>query len=490
VSRKKDMEGAGRSDSARSFLKLERLIRDPVIRETASALNGIEAYLVGGSLRNLALSVPVVPDYDFAVKGDTRALAERIAERLGGTPFALDVEAGAYRVAAKRDGKALTLDLTPLKGSIEEDLSKRDFTVNAMAVELSSLLSASGPLIDPLGGIDDAGAMLLRMASSSAFDEDPLRMLRAIRLSRQYGLEITPETFEAIKEKAGIIIRVSAERVRDEIRELFIARGTAEAIETLYSTGLVDAIMPEIQGWADVNGYDLRAHSLAVLRESEKLLSDLSEETFPGFSERLKGYFAGEDGQLPRNCLFKLAAFFHDFGKPYAMSRVEGRLRFIGHDTKGSLLVKELMLRMRFSKRTANEVSFLVRNHHRVFMLATLKEPSFRAKGHFFRASGDDGGIMLLALALADARATRGGEDPELYSLALEMLSFYYGTYTRKKPSPILTGREIMDTFGVGEGPAVGEIINEINAGVESGLIKNRKEALRHIREWLKKKGA
>ena len=490
MSRKKDIEGAGRSDSARSFLELERLIQDPVIREAFCALRGTEAYLVGGALRNLALSVPAVPDYDFAVKGDTRSLAAKIAERLGGTPFALDEEAGAYRVAAKRDGGALTVDLTPLKGSVDEDLSHRDFTVNAMAVELSSLMSGGGPLIDPLGGLDDARSMVLRAVSPSAFDDDPLRMLRALRLSRQYGLEITPDTLQDIKEKAGLMAGVSPERIRDEIRELFIAKGTAEAIETLYSTGLVDSVMPEIKGWAEVNGYDLKAHSLAVLRESEKLLSGLSEETFPGFSERLKGYFAGEDAQLPRGGLFKLAAFFHDFGKPYAMSREEGRLRFIGHDAKGAMLVKELLLRLRFSRRTASEVSFLVKNHHRVFMLATLKEPSMRAKGHFFRASGDEGGLMLLCLALADARATRGGEDPELYALALHMLSFYYETYSKKKPRPLLTGGEIMEAFGVGEGPMVGEIKGEIDSGVENGLIRNRKEAVRHIREWLRKKGA
>ncbi len=490
MSQENDIKGTGRSDSARSFLEFERLADDPVVIKTAAALYGVEAYLVGGVLRNLALSVPVVPDYDFVVNGDTRALAAKIAERLGGTPFALDEEAGAYRVAAKGDSRAITIDLTPLKGTIAKDLSQRDFTVNAMAVELAGLVAKGARLIDPLGGLADARKGMLCIASPSAFDDDPLRMLRALRLSTQYGLELAGETLAAIKEKSGLISRISPERVREEIKELFISNGTAGAMEKLYSTGLIDAIMPEVSGWADVNGYDLKTHSLSVLSEAEKLFSNISEKTFPGQSERLKEYFSGEDGQIPRGCLLKLAAFFHDFGKPYAISREEGRLRFIGHDTKGALLVKDLLLRMRFSKRTANGVSFLVKNHHRVFMLATLKEPSVRAKGHFFRASGDDNGIMLLCLALADARATRGGEDPELYAIVLDMLSFFYDTYSKKKPKPLFTGKEIMEAFGVGEGPIVGEIINEINNAVESGLIRNRKEALRHIREWLREKGS
>jgi len=489
VSRKVERGQTGRRDSALSFFKgLQGLAGDPVMKEVVSVAGDTEVYLVGGALRNLALGVPAAPDYDFAVKDDIAAFAAEVAARLGGAHFALDAEAGVFRVVLK-DGAKVTLDFTPLSpGGIDEDLGKRDFTVNAMAIPARSLFSPGSLPIDPFGGIEDARRRVIKAVSETVFDEDPLRMLRAVRLSRQYYLDITPDTFSLIKKKAGLIGKSSPERIRDEITELFLANGTAEGIELLYGTGLVNEILPEISGWASVQGYDLLRHTLATLKEAESLLAGLSQYTFPGFSERLREYFQRSEGQLSNLCIFKLAAFFHDFGKPYAISREEGRLTFIGHDTKGAEGIKGLFQRLRFSRKTVNDLSFFIKNHHRVFMLAALKERSFRAKGHYFRASGSSGGLMLLCLALADARATRGSEDAELYSVVLDMMSFYYGVYTKKKPKPLLTGQEIMDTFGVAEGPLVGEIIGELNSRVEQGLIRTKREAKSHIRKWLKER--
>ncbi len=492
MSGKDDNERTGRSDSARSFLrpfeKLAAVAGDGIVKGVFSIAED-RVWLVGGVLRNLALCSPAAPDYDFAVMGDTAALARAAAARFGGTPFALDEEAGAYRVVVKGGGAA-TLDFAPLSpGGIVEDLSKRDFTVNAMAVELRSLFGEGRPLlIDPFGGLDDARDGILRAVSPGAFESDPLRMLRAVRLSSRYGLRIEAATRSVISGKAGLVVRSSPERIRDELKALFTGSGTAGGIRLLYDTGLADAVIPETSGWKDVDGYDLLSHSLSVLEEAEAILGNMDEDAFPGFSGRLREYFSGREGELSNQALFKLAAFFHDAGKPLAMSREEKRLRFIGHDTKGAETVSNLLERLRFSRKTSGAVSFFVSNHHRVFMLAGLKERSYRARGHFFRASGGSGGLLLLCLALADARATRGGEDPELLSVVMEMLGFYYGSYLRKKPKPLLTGDEIMEAFGVTEGPIVGEIIREIDDGVERGEIRNRKDALRLIREWLKRR--
>lgn len=462
------------------------MAEDRVVKGVFSAA-GAGVWLVGGVLRNIALSAPPAPDYDFAVMGDTAESAEKAASVFGGTPFALDEEAGVYRVVVRGDG-ASTLDFTPLsEGGIAEDLAKRDFTVNAMAVELRSLFEGGRELIDPFGGLDDARAGLLRTVSAGAFDSDPLRMLRAVRISSQYGLRVEEGTCSHIREKAGLIERSSPERIRDELKALFANSGTGIGIRLLYDTGLVNTVIPEIGGWSDVDGYDLLSHSLSVLMEAERILGNMREGAFPGFSERLIDYFNEREVELPNHAVFKLAAFLHDFGKPLALSREDGRLRFIGHDTKGAEAVKGLLERLRFSRKTSNAVSSFVANHHRVFMLAGLKERSYRAKGHFFRASGGPGGLLLLCLALADARATRGGEDQELFSVVMEMLEFYYGPYSRKKPKPLLTGDEIMEAFGVREGPIVGDIISELDNGVERGEIRNRKDALRHIREWLRR---
>lgn len=490
----KDKEtGTGRTDSARSFFKgfkgLERLREDLIIKEVYSA-GGPQVYLVGGVLRNLALSVPAVPDYDFVVKGDPRELSEKMAARLSGASFILDKETSAYRVVAGGTENGYTLDLSPMKGQeIVFDLLKRDFTVNAMAVDLSALFGKGEPfLIDPCNGVADAEARLLRTVSDGVFADDPLRMLRALRLSRQYGLTVSDDTRTLVKENAGLISGVSAERTREELVLLFLCRGAAGGISSLYATGLAGVIFPEIVNWADVDGYDLLTHSLKTLEEAERLLDGISGQSFPAVWERLKELFNGSTGSVPNRAFFKLVAFFHDFGKPYAISREGGRLRFIGHDSKGAEAVKEVFTRLKFSGKAAREAASLVKNHHRAFMLASLENPTDRTRAHFFRAAGGEPGILLLCLALADARATRGGEDPELYKLCLEMMRFYYDVYLRKKPRPLLSGAEIMEIFKVEEGPIVGGIIQEMNRGVESGAVKTRKDAVRHIKKWLSDK--
>ena len=342
-------------------------------------------------------------------------------------------------------------------------------------------------VIDPFGGIKDAHARVLRKVSDSVFDDDPLRMMRAVRLSTQYRLEIEKETWESLVSKASLLSSTSPERARDELVRLLSCSRASTGVSLLCDSGLMEVLVPEMKGWADVSGYGLLSHSMSVLREADKLLENISEETFPGLSDKLTEYFM-RPSPVTNAALFRLAALFHDFGKAYTLTREAGKLRFIGHDTEGAKRIPEVLERLRFSRRNSAELAAIVKNHHRVFMLASLKEKTYRAKAHFFRAAGGEAGVMLLCLALVDARATRGGEDPELFQAALELLRFYYGEYLLKKPEPLMTGRQVMDAFHVPEGPEVGRILRKMNEGIESGEIRNKKEATAFIRRWLKEK--
>lgn len=480
----------GRTDSARSYFKplkgLECLRGDRVIEAVAKAVPVSGLYLVGGVLRNIALGVEAAPDYDFSFDGDTRALAAAVSGILGGSFFALDEQAGAWRVVSKEEG--LTIDFTPMAGGdILADLGKRDFTINAMALPVKSFFDGELVVADPFGGINDAGAAILRKVSDSIFDDDPVRMMRAVRLSMRYALKIEQATWELLVSKTPLLSRTSPERARDELVQLMTCANSSEGVQLLYASGLMQVMVPETKEWKDISGYDLLFHSLRALNEADKLLGGISEDTFPGLSDNLKEYFM-RPAPVPNSALFRLAALFHDFGKAYTLTREPGKLRFIGHDAEGARRIPEVMERLRFSRRNASDLAHLVKNHHRVFMLASLKERTFRAKGHFFRATGGESGIMLLCLALVDARATRGGEDPELYEVVLDMMRFYYGTYIMRKPAPLMTGQQVMEAFAVAEGPIVGEILRKMNEGVESGAVRNRKEAAAYIRQWLKEK--
>jgi hypothetical protein len=181
------------------------------MRELAQELlAGEEAWVVGGAVRDDLLGRTLV-DLDIACR-DPRAAAVLYAKRSGGARFPLSERHGAWRVALE-EGR--TVDFTPLRGTIEDDLATRDFTINAIAVPLSG-----GDAVDPFGGRRDLEAMRLRHVSESAFDDDPLRLLRAVRFQDQFGFELDEATSTLVREKAGLVDRPSGERILAELEQL------------------------------------------------------------------------------------------------------------------------------------------------------------------------------------------------------------------------------------------------------------------------------
>jgi tRNA nucleotidyltransferase/poly(A) polymerase len=174
------------------------------------ALAGEDAWLVGGAVRDELLGRELV-DLDIVVR-DPRAAARAYAQRSGGAPFFLSEQHGAWRVAHD-DGR--TVDFTPLAGSIDDDLAKRDFTINAIARPLGG-----GEAVDPFDGRVDLEARRLRAVGESIFRDDPLRLLRAVRLEDELGLQLDPETEELLRRDATLVLRPAGERVLAELRRL------------------------------------------------------------------------------------------------------------------------------------------------------------------------------------------------------------------------------------------------------------------------------
>ncbi|MBI5969592.1 MAG: CCA tRNA nucleotidyltransferase [Deltaproteobacteria bacterium] len=431
---------------------------------------GVKVYLVGGALRNLYLSRPFEPDIDFVLDDGIDDFPDAAAARLGGKSFILDKETKAARVIVKKGGitpfapKTYTLDFSPMDGGdIIHDLEKRDFTVNATAVELSSIFEgAELKVIDPCEGIADAEKKVLAATNKRVFKEDPLRCLRAIRLSLQCGLAISPAAFVLLKVSAHLLKNTSVERIRDELLRIFSCAGAAQGLKTIFKTGINDTALPETRGWAGIGlkGYDLLTHSLKTLEEAESFLADFRVE-FPRHSKRLARHFSSSIGGVKRGVFLKVCAFFHDMN---------------GADTAMSLAK-----RLRMSRKLAAGFSSVVKNHHRFFAYAQLKEKNARAKAHFFRAAGGSLGVDVVFIALAHAMATRKRGYPEVKKAAGELLEYYYGVFTRKRQGPILTGAQVMRIFGVSEGPLVGEMLEGISGAVDAGAVTNKKEAVEYI---------
>ncbi|MBI5287253.1 MAG: CCA tRNA nucleotidyltransferase [Deltaproteobacteria bacterium] len=482
------------------FLDLKE---NPIVREvyTASKEAGVDAYLVGGVVRNLSLSFPIGCDYDIALSGDVERVTNLFASRVGGSPFPLDRETGFFRVVVKgRESSQfgvrsselksqisnlksqIYVDFSPFKGKdILEDLGFRDFTINAMALNLNHLFKGEVSILDPFGGLEDGKNRIIRVVGQNTFRDDPVRLLRAVRFASQYSFTVEDVTAGAIKADAQLLSHSSWERIRDEFLILLSQARTSQYLELLYKLGLLKEVITEVGGWEDIGGYDLLYHTLKTVEEVDALLSDISG-FLPELSMPLLEHLQETIGSIPRVGLLRLAAFLHDVGKPLTM-KVEGeRLRFIGHEVEGEDIGKRISKRLKLSKKAIAIVTRLIRNHHRVFALASLEKVSQRSKAHLFRSVGGEDGLELLLIALADARATRGGDDPELASLVKELISFYYAVYTVHRPPPLLNGHEVMDILDIPEGVMVGRVLKKLAEAEAGGVVKDKKEAVSFIK--------
>ena len=261
--------------------EIGRLLAAPpvVVARDALAAAGIEGWLVGGIVRD-ALLGRELGDVDLAVDGDERAAARALADAIGGPAFELSAEFGSWR-ALDRKGETM-FDVTRLQGAaIEDDLAKRDFSVNALALPL-----AGGDVIDPTGGRADLAAGVLRLAGPGAYASDPLRALRLVRMATELGLQPDAETEELTRAAAPRLAEPAAERVYAELQRIVGADAAVAGLRLAERLGVLEAVLPELTALRGVeqsrfHHLDVYEHTLAVL--------ELRDRHRPGPGGRLRG---------------------------------------------------------------------------------------------------------------------------------------------------------------------------------------------------------
>jgi len=231
----------------------------------ADAAGGGEAYFVGGCVRDWLMGRPL-KDIDLVIAGDPWRVGQTLADRLGAHLFWLRQEQGVARVL--RPGREVfQVDLSPLRLPIEADLQARDFTVNAMGVPLAAGLRDGAPLLDPTGGREDLRHRLLRLVGPETLARDPLRLMRAVRLSEELRFQLEPETEARVRAAAPSLAAVSPERVRDELFLMLAGRHAARALGRLRAFGLLAIFLPEAaalpaQRWSAVVARVRRLHAM------------------------------------------------------------------------------------------------------------------------------------------------------------------------------------------------------------------------------------
>lgn len=431
--------------------------------------------------RLLARSAPGPEDLDLTVVGDVEASARTLARAGRAAVFALSDEFGSWRVAA-RDG-SWRVDLSPLQGeTIEADLGRRDFTVNALAEPLSG-----GDPIDPTGGLADLAARRLRAVSARAFDADPLRVLRLARFAADLGFAADEETVPAARERASRITEVSPERVFAELKAIVAGPDPLTALRLVDELDLTREVLPELsQGRGVTQSHyhhlDVYDHTLAVLaavleleRAPAAALGEHAEAVAAVLEEPL-------GDELTRRHALRFGALLHDAAKPQTRQEFGGgRVGFPGHDSIGADVARGALARLRAGERLRSHVAALTRHHLRLGFLVHERPLPRRTVYRYLREC-DPVEVDVTVLSVADRLATRGRNAEEAIDkhigLAREMLGEALAWRASGRRPPLIRGDELARALGIEPGPRLGALLAELEEARFAGEVTTSSGAI------------
>jgi poly(A) polymerase len=454
----------------------------------AEILPDVDAWVVGGTVRDELLGRPV-RDVDVAVDGDPEKPARAVAAAVAGPVFPLSETFGAWRVIERSTGRVY--DFSPLQGeTIEDDLGKRDFTVNAIARPL-----AGGEPVDPFGGRADLEGRTLRVLGRAAYESDPLRPLRLARFAAELGFTPDPETERLTAQAAPRTREAAGERVFAELRRLLLAPGVLAGIELADRLGLLRAVLPEVAHLHDVkqsqyHHLDVYGHTIEVLERQIEIEGRL-DEVFGPPAGRVRAVLDEPlADELTRGQALRLGALLHDVGKPATRAvRPDGRITFIGHDRAGQEMIHALCRRLRTSERLSQFLGGLARHHLRLGFLVHERPLDRRAVYRYLKGTAPVE-VEVTLLSCADRMATRGRNAARAtrahLELARELMSAALDWRANGPPKVPVRGDDLARVLGIRPGPELGRLLAELEEAAYAGEARTRDDAValaRRLRE-------
>ena len=443
---------------------------------------GFEAYAVGGCVRDLLLGKEP-KDWDITTSANPEEIQKVFPNSFYTNTFGTvtvrfpkekieEIEVTTYRIDADYNDQRHPDSVTFTK-SIREDLARRDFTVNAMALALASSYTPNNDtitidgmtVIDPFGGLKDLHTKTIRAVGnpSERFSEDALRLMRAIRFSAQLGFTIEEYTLRAITEYAPAIEAVSQERIRDEFNKIIMSRSPEAALNLLQKTGLLAVILPEVEEGVGIT--QNKHHVYTVFEHCVKSLQFAAEFNYAFH--------------------IRIAALFHDIGKPRTRRFVNGDNTFYGHEIVGAQMTEELMKRLKYSSDLTKQVTHLVRHH--MFYYDVGKVTSAGAR-RLLRRVGKDNFDDLIKLRIAERK---GSGVPKAEPYRLRHLQFMV-EQASKEPISVgqlaVTGNDLIHELSLRPGPMIGGILHALLAEVLEDPKKNDKQYLLEQAKLLQEK--
>lgn len=464
-----------------------------------------KVYLVGGAVRDYLLG-RTSHDLDFVTTADARHLARKIADLFGGAFYMLDSERGTARVilSGEKNGVKYAIDFATLhETEIESDLRQRDFTINAMAIDIADPEHG----IDPLNGAQDLNRRILRACSPSSLWDDPLRVLRAVRLAKEFELTIEPDTRIQLKAAVTELDKPSIERRRDEFFRILEMDQPFGALMVLNQLGILDQLLPELTATKNVvqpppHTLDVYHHSLATVKwlatlflalvgeysedKGSSLIMGMAVNQLGRFRERLHTYFYSSlAGERSIRSLLLFSALYHDVGKPETPSvDLSGKHHFYNHEEKSAALANERTQFLNLANVEIDHINSIIANHMRVhFLTNSGSEVSRRNIYRFFRDTNSTG-IDICLLSLADALAREGVTinstlwEREL-GICRRLLTAWFEEQDQViNPRRLITGDDLMKEFHLPPGPQVGVMLQKIHEAQAEGQLSTYAEAV------------
>lgn len=427
---------------------------------------GFEAYVVGGCVRDFLRRVEP-QDWDVATNAKPEEIQKIFPKSFYKNKFLTvtiqtgskdsklkGIEITTYRSEAKYTDKRHP-DQVKFAKTIQEDLSRRDFTVNAIALSLSVSDADRLKVIDPFNGQKDLEAKIIRAVSKpeTRFSEDALRMMRAVRFAATLDFEIEPKTATAIKKNAPWLRAISKERIRDELMKIIMADKAADGVEILRRLGLLKYIMPELE-----EGYGVSQNKHHIYECYEHCLRSLDYAAKSNFNEYVR-----------------LAALLHDVGKPRT-KRGEGQdSTFYAHEVVGAKMTMQILSRLKFPKKDIEKIAKLVRYHLFYYNVDEVTESSVR---RLVRQVGPENMEELLEVRFCD-RIGSGVPKAEPYKLrhlkyVIEKVSRDPISVKRLK----VNGEDVIKVLKIKPGPKIGHVLDILLGHVLGDPKKNKKEFL------------
>ena len=415
--------------------------------------HGYESYFAGGCVRDMLLKKPP-QDYDITTNAHPDEIAKIFPQTIPvGAQFGVMlvlVEGQPFEVATFRHDGPYLDGRRPSHvryGSLREDIGRRDFTINGMVYD-----PLQDQVIDWVDGRKDLKDKRIRAIGKprERFEEDRLRMVRAIRFAASLDFSVEDDTFAAIRELAPTITVISWERIGDEVTRILTEGGARKGFELLDEAGLLKVLLPEIEAMKGVEQSPDHHPEGDVFIHTMLTLSYLDSPT----------------ETLAYGCLL------HDVGKPACIRREDGRLTFYGHMERGAEMAEEILRRLKRTRATRERVAYLVRNH-----LRHLQAPNMRVST-LKRFLGEEGIDELLELTRIDALSANG--DLQYYQFCKQKLTELKSEEIH--PTPLLRGKDLI-AMGFSPGPIFHEILKQLEEAQLGGELSSREQAI----EWVNK---